>query len=177
MRRIATAATFLSLLLSLGVLGCAKPKSEPTAPQDTLKTKGLRQSVVEWTPDENYEPYEQAKRHEVDPPPAEPGADPNAGLSEEQRTEKARTLFQEAEALAEQGKWSEAKAKYEEAYHLTPGRHGLALKVGMAAIEAGDCEKAKRFLEHFIIYGDLERQESLIHEALRAHRGLACWHN
>lgn len=177
MRRFSFGTASRSLLLSLSLpivlLACAKPEPEPTTPPESLKTTGLRAPIVEWSPEENYLPYEQAKRHEVEPPEV----DPNANLTEEERTEKARALFQEAEALAAEAKWPEAKAKYEEAYHLTPGRHGLAYKVGMAAIEADDCEKARLFLEHFIIYGDLDRQEALIHEALRAHRKLACWRN
>lgn len=155
-------------MASLGCVG--QQRCETETPAETAEDTGLRMAVLDWMPDEA---LEEAKLHEVDPP----AVDPYAELSEEQRTEKARTLFEEAEALADQKQWLEAKNKYEEAYHLVPGKHGLAFKVGMAAIEVGDCEKAKIFLEHFVIYGDLARQEALIHEALRAHRGLACWHN
>jgi tetratricopeptide (TPR) repeat protein len=170
MLRAAICAPLLTLFLSVSMLGCASQKCETQSPEQTAKDQGLRMAVLDWVPDES---LESAKRHEVDAPEVDPYAD----LSEEERTEKARTLFEEAEKHAAQNQWLEAKDKYEAAYHLTPGRHGFALKVGMAAIEVGDCEKAKIFLEHFLIYGDLERQEALILEALRAHRKLECWHS
>jgi hypothetical protein len=171
MLRAAICAPLAPLLLSVSMLGCAQQKCETDSPELSAKDKGLRPDVVEWVPDESSESSEVAKRHEVDPPEVDPYAD----LSEEERNDKARDLFVEAEKLAAEAQWLEAKNKYEEAYHLTPAKHGLALKVGMAAIEVDDCEKARIFLEHFIIYGDLERQEVLILDALRAHRKLECW--
>ena len=174
MRCSSLSVALVPLLLAAATLGCThQGQCETQTPAPTAEATGLRTTVVDWIPDENYEPYEQAKLHEVEPPEE----DPYAELSEDERTEQARVLFEEAEALAAEQQWLEAKTKYEQAYHLVPGKHGLALKVGMAAIEVGDCAKAKAFLEHFIVYGDLERQEPLILDALRAHRGLSCWHN
>ncbi len=57
-----------------------------------------------------------------------------------------------------------------------PGKHGLAYKVATAAVKVDDCEKARIFFEHFLIYGDLERQKPLLLEALAEHRKLECWH-
>ncbi|MFO7563538.1 MAG: hypothetical protein R6X02_12905, partial [Enhygromyxa sp.] len=135
---------------------------EPKDPVDTSRV------ITDWVPDE---PLEVAKTHEVEAPEV----DPHADLSEDERMEKARVLFEEAEAAWAAEQWAEAEAKYEEAYHLVPGKHGFAFKVAMAAIKADDCEKALAFLEHFIIYGDIDRQKELIIEAKHAHRELECW--
>lgn len=156
------AAASLALLTACGPRQC-----ETVEPDEAASA-----SLVDWVPDESLETIEQAKLHEADPPEV----DPYAELSEEQRTDKARVLFGEAEELAAQAQWLEAKNKYEEAYHLVPSKHGLAYKIANAAIEVGDCEKAQIFLEHYLIYADLERHEALLHSALTKHRQLECAH-
>lgn len=109
---------------------------------------------------------------QVPPPPTEAapkvdesisGASEN--MSEEEKTERAKTLFSDAEGLAGQEKWAEAVPLYEEAYYLVPGKHGFAHKVGFAAWKAGDCNKADTYLKHFITYGDPEKQADKIAEA------------
>jgi hypothetical protein len=146
------------LILTAGC--CPKTGAETVDPNARV--------ITDWVPDES---LEIAKVHEVDPPEVDPYAD----LSEDERMEKARVLFEEAEAHWDAQQWREAEIKYEEAYHLVPGKHGFAYKVAMAAIKAGDCEKARVFLEHFIIYGDIVAQKSLIVSAKHAHRELECW--
>jgi len=109
---------------------------------------------------------------QVPPPPTEaaPKVDESISgnsenMTEEQKTERAKTLFSDAEALAAQEKWAEAVPLYEEAYYLVPGKHGFAHKVGIAAWKAGDCNKADTYLKHFITYGDPEKQADKIAEA------------
>lgn len=109
---------------------------------------------------------------QVPPPPTEaaPKVDESISggsenMTEEQKTERAKTIFAEAEALAGQEKWAEAVPLYEEAYYLVPGKHGFAHKVGIAAWNAGDCNKADTYLKHFITYGDPEKQADKIAEA------------
>jgi hypothetical protein len=109
---------------------------------------------------------------QVPPPPTEaaPKVDESISgnsenMTEEQKTERAKTLFSDAEALAAQEKWAEAVPLYEEAYYLVPGKHGFAHKVGIAAWNAGDCSKADIYLKHFITYGDPEKQADKIAEA------------
>jgi hypothetical protein len=147
-------------LLTLTAGCCPKTGAETVEPNPRV--------ITDWVPDES---LEIAKVHEVDPPEVDPYAD----LSEDERMDKARVLFEEAEALWDAQQWREAEIKYEEAYHLVPGKHGFAYKVAMAAIKADDCEKARVFLEHFIIYGDIDTQKSLIVAAKHAHRELECW--
>lgn len=109
---------------------------------------------------------------QVPPPPTEaaPKVDESISggsenMTEEQKTERAKTKFAEAEALAAQEKWTEAVPLYEEAYYLVPGKHGFAHKVGIAAWKSGDCNKADIYLKHFITYGDPEKQADKIAEA------------
>jgi hypothetical protein len=156
------ASLVVSLLTLTVAVGCC-----PQGAAETVEPENTRE-ITEWVPDES---LEVAKLHEVDAPEIDPYAD----MTEDERIEMARGLFEEAEALWAAQQWSEAKVKYEEAYHLVPGRHGFAFKVAMAAIKTGDCEKAKVFLEHFIIYGDIDRQKGMIVEAKHAHRNLECW--
>lgn len=152
----------LPLALLTLVTACCPNKADSVAPEPT----DIREGIGDWVD----EPLEVAKTHEVDAPPVDPYAD----LSEDERLAQAEVLFHEAEALAKAEQWAEAEAKYETAYHLVPGKHGFAYKVAMAAVNAGDCEKARLFLEHFIIYGDIDRQKPLILEARREHRKLEC---
>lgn len=148
--------------LSILATACGPKKNcESTSPKDA-------RVVSDWMPDES---LEIAKTHEVEAPEVDPYAD----LGEDERMEKARVLYEEGEALWAAQQWREAEIKYEEAYHLVPGKHGFAFKVAMAAVKAGDCEKALVFLEHFILYGDVDRQLPLIVEAKQAHRDLECW--
>lgn len=111
---------------------------------------------------------------QVPPPPSEPAAQPavdesisanSAAMTEEQKTERAKEIYKQAEELAAQGKWAEATPLYEEAYYLVPGKHGFAHKVGIAAWNAGDCTKADIYLKHFLQYGDPEKMADKIEEA------------
>jgi hypothetical protein len=89
----------------------------------------------------------------------------NSDLTEDQKAERAKQLFLEAEALAEAGDWVAAVPSYEEAYYLVPGKHGFAFKVGVAAFKAGDCDKANEYLRHFVTYGDPHRNADKLEEA------------
>ncbi|MCA9686520.1 MAG: hypothetical protein KC457_30410, partial [Myxococcales bacterium] len=70
-------------------------------------------------------------------------------MSEEEKVEKAKELYGQAEGLAADQKWGEAMVLYEQAYYLVPGKHGFALKVGIAAYNAQNCDKAFEYLTHF----------------------------
>ena len=130
--RFAVVTTLMLAVLPLGTACGHKTceTAEPAAPQ------GSPVAISDWVPDES---LEVAKVHEVDPPEV----DPHAGLTEDERMEKAKVLYEQAEAHAANEEWREAELKYEEAYHLVPGKHGFAYKVAMAAVKAGDCEKAR----------------------------------
>jgi hypothetical protein len=121
----------IATLLVLGTSAC-KPKEEPVAPDDT------------WVPDENQEP-------------AAATPDPAPNLSEEEKAEKAKALYVEAEGKAAAEDWTAAVGLYEQAYHLVPAKHGFALKVALAADKTGDCAKAVTFFEHFVQYADPEK--------------------
>lgn len=86
-------------------------------------------------------------------------------LTDEQKKERAKTIYIEAERLAAEGKWKAAVKLYEEAYYLVPGKHGFAHKVGVAAWEGGDCNKANNYLRHFLKYGDDAKHGDKIDEA------------
>lgn len=145
--------SFTVVLFSLA-LGCAKNK-EPVEPEGPDL----------WIPDES---LEQARLHEVDPP----AVDPYAEMTEEERMAQAKTLYVEAEALFEAEKWKEAEVKYEQAYHLVPGKHGFAYKVAMSAVAAGDCEKAKLYLDHFLEHSDGDRNHH--DDVVKARAELSC---
>ena len=106
---------------------------------------------------------------QVPPPPSgpaetqpQPAAQP---LTEEEKQEKAKQLYMQAEGLAAEGKWAEAVPLYEEAYYLVPGKHGFAHKVGVSAWNARDCNKANEYLKHFIKYGDESKDADKFAEA------------
>lgn len=98
----------------------------------------------EWTPDETQEP-------------AQAPPDPAPGLSEEQRLDKAKSLYVEAEGKAKAEDWAGALPLYEQAYQLVPGKHGFALKVGVAAEKTGDCAKAIEYYKHFVTYAEPDK--------------------
>jgi hypothetical protein len=115
---------------------------------------------------------------QVPPPPSGPATQPQpqpqpevqpqpqpTELTEDQKTELAKVKFMEAEELSKQGRWAESVPLYEEAYYLVPGKHGFAHKVGVAAFNAGDCNKANTYLKHFIQYGDPEKAADKFEEA------------
>lgn len=117
---------------------------------------------------------------QVPPPPegevaAEPapapvtGPDPaDANLTEEQKLEKAKGLYIEAEEAFQAGDYATATNRYERAYYLVPGKHGFAYKVGLAAWNLGDCKKADDYFKHFVKYEtDYETKGDKIEEAKR----------
>jgi tetratricopeptide (TPR) repeat protein len=110
------------------------------------KPKEVVEPEKEWVPDESLEP-EQAS------------ADPAPQLSEEEKLEKAKGLYLEAEAKAKAEDWAGALPLYEEAYYLVPSKHGFALKVGVAAEKTGDCAKAIEYYEHFLKYAEADKYE------------------
>ena len=108
------------------------------------KPKQTVEPEKEWTPDETTEPEQAA-------------ADPAPGLSEEEKLDKAKGLYVEAEGKAKAGDWVGALPLYEAAYYLVPTKHGFALKVGVAAEKSGDCAKAMEYYEHFIKYAESDK--------------------
>ncbi|NVB38541.1 hypothetical protein G6O69_11930 [Pseudenhygromyxa sp. WMMC2535] len=86
-------------------------------------------------------------------------------MSEEEKMEKAKELYIAAEGLAAEENWIAAVPLYEQAYQLVPGKHGFALKVGIAAYKIDDCDKAYDYLTHFVTYGDPEKYGDKIEEA------------
>ncbi len=100
-----------------------------------------------------------------EPAQAAPAPQPQAELTEDEKAEKAKTLYMQAEGLAAEGKWAEAVPLYEEAYYLVPGKHGFAHKVGVAAWNAKDCNKANEYLKHFLTYGDEQKYADKFAEA------------
>ncbi len=109
---------------------------------------------------------------QVPPPPAGSAAAPaatpaQANLTPDQKKQRARMLYGEAEALTDGGSWAAAVPKYEEAYYLMPGKHGFARKVGLAAWNAKDCAKADEYLKHFVKYADSAKKQGQIDDAKR----------
>lgn len=99
----------------------------------------------------------------VEPDPGTPG--PTENLTDEEKEERAKNLYIRAEGLSAQDNWVDAVPLYEEAYYLVPGKHGFAHKVGVAAWNAGDCDKANDYLRHFIKYGDTDKNPEKSAEA------------
>lgn len=99
------------------------------------------------------------------PAPAPAAAPAPAELTEDQKLERAKGLYMEAEGAFEAGDYVTATQKYEEAYYLVPGKHGFAFKVGVAAWNAGDCVKADEYLRHFTTYAEGEKHAEKLEEA------------
>lgn len=134
-RRISSMWT-VAVVLSLCATACKK-NQETVQPEDDT-----------WVPDESLEP---------EPTAAAPAPDP--GLTEEQRETKAKELYIAAEGKAGEDDWAGALDLYEQAYQLVPGKHGFALKVGVAAEKVGDCEKAITYYEHFLKYAEADKYQ------------------
>jgi len=119
----------------VGLTACKKDE-ETVKPEDDT-----------WVPDEELEAANA---------PA-PAVQPQ--LSEEERLEQAKDLYKQAEGKAAEEDWAGALPLYEQAYQLVPGKHGFALKVGLAAEKAGDCKKATTYLEHFVTYATEDKYQ------------------
>ncbi len=80
-------------------------------------------------------------------------ASPYAGLQDplkQQQMEYAKQQFAEGEQLLAEGKAVEAVKKYETAYQYAPELHLLNYNIGVAAMQAGDCNKAKVAFQRFL---------------------------
>ncbi|WP_146155819.1 hypothetical protein [Enhygromyxa salina] len=86
-------------------------------------------------------------------------------LSDDEKIEKAKGLYIEAERLADEDNWEAAVVLYEQAYYLVPGKHGFAHKVGIAAWKVDNCDKAYDYLTHFVEYGEADKYPEKITEA------------
>jgi tetratricopeptide (TPR) repeat protein len=130
--RVRTSVIALTLIVAFGSASGCKKKDVVEPEDDT------------WVPDESNEPQ----------------ISPVATKSEEERTEEAKELFKMAEELAATEDWAGALPLYEQAYQLMPGKHGLALKVGDAAMKVGDCPKAVQYYDHFAKYAESDKYAS-----------------
>lgn len=113
------------------------------------------------------------------PPPSAPAPDPEPDkpapappepvepdMSEEEKLEKAKGLYIEAEGQFAEENYVEATKNYEQAYYLVPGKHGFAHKVGVSSFKAGDCNKSEEYLQHFLRHnGDPDKYAEKIDEA------------
>jgi len=83
---------------------------------------------------------------------AQPAGSPDpASMSEDQKMERAKGLYGEADAAFQAGDFSNALAKFEEAYnYYAPGLHLFNFNIGAAAYELGDCAKAKTAFQRFL---------------------------
>lgn len=86
-------------------------------------------------------------------------------LTEDQKADKAKGLYIEAERLAKDGNWEAAVVLYEQAYYLVPGKHGFAHKVGIASWKVNNCDKAYEYLTHFVTYAEADKMADKIKEA------------
>lgn len=129
--------TFVGLVGATALVLCATAckRNQTVAPEEDS-----------WVPDETLEPQA-----------ATP--DPAPELSEEERLDRAKGLYMEAEGKAGEKDWVTAVGLYEQAYHLVPAKHGFALKVAIAAEKAGDCAKAITYFEHFVQYAEADKYE------------------
>lgn len=87
------------------------------------------------------------------------GATQCATLNQEEANERAKALFEHAEAEAAAGAWEDAMLAYEDAYFLVPEKVGFAYKVGKSAFEARRCGVAEEYLSHFMRYGEEKHAE------------------
>jgi len=83
---------------------------------------------------------------------AQPAGSPDpASMSDEQKMERAKALYGEADAAFQAGDFTNALAKFEEAYnYYAPQLHLFNFNIGAAAYELGDCVKAKTAFQRFL---------------------------
>jgi hypothetical protein len=83
---------------------------------------------------------------------AQPAGSPDpASMSEDQKMERAKGLYGEADAAFQAGDFANALAKFEEAYnYYAPQLHLFNYNIGAAAYELGDCAKAKTAFQRFL---------------------------
>jgi hypothetical protein len=137
-----------------GVGGCRQVEPPPN-PLEAIEAASSRP------------PYEQVRL----PPPAVVAIEElDEELDEEQRTELAKALYERAKQAEAEGDLVGAIELFEAAYYQVPGKHRMALHVGELAATVGDCEKARDYLEHFVLYADHdkrpdqhERAQALLH--------------
>ncbi len=85
------------------------------------------------------------------PPPASPGAPDPSSMSDEEKMDRAKALYGEADAAFAEGDFSTALVKFEEAYnYYAPSLHLFNYNIGAAAYELGDCVKAKTAFQRFL---------------------------
>jgi tetratricopeptide (TPR) repeat protein len=85
------------------------------------------------------------------PPPASPGGADPATMTDDQKMERAKALYGEADAAFQAGDYTTALAKFEEAYNFyAPQLHLFNFNIGSAAYELGDCVKAKTAFQRFL---------------------------
>lgn len=72
-------------------------------------------------------------------------------MSDEEKIERAKTLFGEGDAAFQGGNFGVALAKFEEAYNVyAPDIHVFNINIGLAAYELKDCGKAKVAFQRFL---------------------------
>lgn len=72
-------------------------------------------------------------------------------MTQEERRETARLLYEEGDTLLHEGEATQALAKFEEAYHhYAPDLHVFNFNIGTAAFDAGRCELARSSLQRFL---------------------------
>jgi hypothetical protein len=136
-----------------GVGGCRQVEPPPN-PLEAIEAASSRP------------PYEQVRL----PPAVVAIEELDEELDEEQRTELAKALYERAKQAEAEGDLVGAIELFEAAYYQVPGKHRMALHVGELAAALGDCEKARDYLEHFVLYADHdkrpdqhERAQALLH--------------
>ncbi len=83
---------------------------------------------------------------------AQPAGSPDpAAMSDQEKMDRAKALYGEADAAFNAGDYATALAKFEEAYnYYAPQLHLFNFNIGAAAYELGDCVKAKTAFQRFL---------------------------
>lgn len=72
-------------------------------------------------------------------------------MSEDDKIQRAKTLFGEGDAAFQGGDFATALAKFEEAYNVyAPSIHVFNMNIGLAAYELKDCGKAQLAFQRFL---------------------------
>ena len=80
----------------------------------------------------------------------EPGPDP-ATMTDDERMEYAKRLYVEGNDAFEMGTYDVALTKFETAYRVyVPSLHAFAFNIGIAALELGDCARAKIAFQRYL---------------------------
>lgn len=152
----------MSLVISLvfGVaVGCLVAEEEPTVPEPEVGADSHAPDEPGGGPSfaaRTVDRVDQIREDTKDCCPARddrPAPEVDPSLDGDERTERARKLFQAGLEAFERGAFVEAAESFEASYAHAPDRHVLSYNIGKAWQGAGDCCRTRRAMLRYLELG------------------------